>query len=75
MQSVIAEIGSQLVRLMLDTRISTLVSPTAEPNSNLGPAPNERTLIESREGAEPKLSHRSVPSTARRENSSGLWVG
>ena len=47
----------------LDTRLSTLVSPTAEPNSNRSLAPSERALIVLREGAEPKLSHRSVLST------------
>ena len=45
--------------------------PNAELNSNLCPAPNERTLIESREGAEPKLSHRSVPSN--RATGKLLW--
>ena len=44
-------------------RVPTLVSPTAEPNSNRSLAPSERALIVLREGAEPKLSHRSVLST------------
>ena len=34
----------------LDTRLSTLVSPTAEPNSNRSLAPSERALIVLREG-------------------------
>ena len=48
--SVILE--SQLVSFvsMSDTRLSTLVSPTTELNSNHGPAPSERSLIEMREG-------------------------
>ena len=41
---------SQLVS-QLDTRLSTLVSPTTELNSNLSPAPNERALLVLREGA------------------------
>ena len=49
--SVILE--SQLVSFvsMSDTRLSTLVSPTTELNSNLSPAPNERALLVLREGA------------------------
>ena len=77
MQSVIAEIGSQLVRLMLDTRISTLVSPT-ELNSNRGSAPSERSLIVMREGADSRLSQKPVPINPVRlavwESPSVLWV-
>ena len=49
---------------MLDTRLSTLVSPT-ELNSNRGPAPSERSLIVMREGAEPKLSQKPVPTQSK----------
>ena len=66
--SVATEKSSQLV-----DALSTLVSPT-ELNSNRSPAPSERSLIVMREGAEPKLSHRSfrLPNYGKALPASGL---
>ena len=57
--SVATEKSSQLV-----DALSTLVSPT-ELNSNRSPAPSERSLIVMREGAEPKLSQKPVPTQSK----------